>query len=78
MKDGGWNSGACLSEPSQADIGAAFPLWRTWRSGDGRCHGLRGEGAALEAEGEDWLGLLAEIRRAEAMLEETRPAAWRP
>ena len=76
--DGGWNSGACISEPAQADIGRAFPLWRTWQDRDGRCHALRREGAALQAEGEDWLALLAEIRAAEARLEDSRPAAWRP
>ena len=76
--DGGWTSGACLSAPSQADIGQAFPLWKTWKGADRLCHALRSEGAALQVSGEDWPGLLGEIRRAEAHLEDTRPVAWRP
>lgn len=77
-RDGGWNSGACLSEPTQAQIEQAYPLWKTWRGTDRLCHALRREGAALQVRGEDWLDLTHEIIRAEAHLEDMRPAAWRP
>jgi len=40
------------------------------------CHALRTQGAALVAKGEDWLDLLDQIKRAEAMLEDV-PEAWR-
>ena len=66
------------TETVQAQVEQACPQWRTWHGSDRRCHALRREGAALQVEGEDWLGLLAGIRAAEARLEEGRPAAWRP
>jgi hypothetical protein len=64
------------TEPTQADIEAAYPVWQTWRGVDQLYHGLRREGAALTARGEDWMDLLDQIRRAETMLEDTRPAGW--
>jgi len=59
-----------------ADIERDYPQWRTWVGVDRLCHGLRTRGAALTARGKDWAGLLEEIRRGEALLEESRPAGW--
>ncbi len=64
------------AEPAAAGIERDHPQWRTWVGVDRHCHGLRAQGAALTARGKDWQGLLDEIRRAEAMLEERRPAGW--
>ena len=64
------------AEPTQADIERAYPLWATWVGTDQLPHGRRTEGAALTARGEDWMDLMDQIRRAEVMLEETRPAGW--
>jgi hypothetical protein len=66
------------TEPTPADIERAYPKWKLWIGTDQLCHGLRSEGAALTARGEDWMDLMDQIRRAEVMLEETRPAGWRP
>lgn len=63
-------------EPTQQDIERAYPLWQTWTGIDRLCHARRRQGAALTARGEDWMDLMDQIRRAEAMLEETRPAGW--
>ena len=63
-------------EPTQADIERAYPKWKLWIGVDGLYHGLRNEGAALVARGEDWADLMDQVRRAEAMLEETRPRGW--
>lgn len=63
-------------EPTQQDIERAYPGWKTWRGVDQMFHAYRKEGAALTCKGEDWLDLLDQIRRAEVMLEETRPAGW--
>ena len=78
-RDGGWVSGACLraDEPDQASVERDWPRWKTWRGTDRLCHALRREGAPLTVRGEDWLDLSQEIRRAEAMLEDSRPA-WCP
>ncbi len=65
-----------MSEPTQADVEAACPLWQTWKGTDQLFHARRTRGAALTARGEDWADLLDEIRRAEAMLEGSRPQAW--
>ena len=70
--------GPVPAEPRAADIEREFPQWRTWVGVDRLCHGLRTQGAALTARAEDWQALLDEIRRAEAMLAETRPPGWRP
>jgi hypothetical protein len=64
------------AEPTQADIEGAYPHWRTWTGTDRLRYGRRTEGAALTARGEDWMDLMDQIRRAEVMLEETRPAGW--
>jgi hypothetical protein len=63
-------------QPTAADIEKAYPHWRLWVGIDQQCHALRTEGAALTANGEDWLDLRDQIERAEAMLEAT-PQAWR-
>jgi hypothetical protein len=63
-------------EISQIDIERAYPGWNTWIGIDKLCHGLRTQGAALTAKGEDWLDLMDQIRRAEVMLEDTRPRCW--
>ena len=65
-------------EPTQADVERAYPGWKTSVGTDRRCYARRvTPGAALTAgPGEDWLDLLDQIRRAEAMLEDT-PEAWR-
>lgn len=68
--------GPASAEPTPADIEREFPQWRTWVGVDRFCHGLRTRGAALTARGEDWQDLLDEIRRAEAMLDDTRPPGW--
>ena len=85
---GGWISGPCLGpptrpegtvstdEPTREDIKRAYPDWETWVGTDQLPHGRRTEGAALTARGEDWMDLMDQIRRAEVMLEETRPAGW--
>jgi len=65
-----------VSEPTPADIEQAYPQWRLWIGTDRMCHALRTQGAALVAKGEDWLDLLDQIKRAEAMLEDV-PEAWR-
>ena len=64
------------AEPTAANIEREHPQWRTWVGVDRLCHGLRTQGAALTARSEDWEGLLDEIRRAEAMLEDMRPRGW--
>ena len=61
-------------EPTQADIERRFPDWQTWKGTDQLFHARRVKGAALTVRGEDWLDLGHEIQRAEAMLEESRPA----
>jgi hypothetical protein len=63
-------------EPTAQDVRKAYPIWETWVGTDKLCHARRTQGAALTADGEDWLDLLDQIRRAEVMLEET-PEAWR-
>lgn len=66
-------------EPTQASIKAAWPDWET-RQGVDRLYYARrtGPGAALTAgPAEDWMDLADQIRHAEAMLEDTRPQAWR-
>ena len=68
--------GSVPAEPTAADIERYHPHWRTWLGTDRLCHGLRTRGAALTAGSEDWRGLLDEIRRAEARLENTRPRCW--
>jgi len=68
--------GLVPAEPTAANIEREHPQWRTWVGGDRLCHGLRTHGAALTARSEDWQGLLDEIRRAEAMLEDMRPRGW--
>lgn len=66
------------AEPTQEDIARAYPGWQTWTGTDRLCHGQRNTpGAALTVRGEDWMDLADQIRRAEAMLEDTRPAGWR-
>jgi len=62
------------SEPTQGDIEAAYSGWKTWK-GQLYC-GLRKEGAALTVRGKDWLDLMDQIRRVEAVLEEARPTWW--
>jgi hypothetical protein len=64
------------AEPTAANIEFEHPQWRTWVGVDRLCHALRTQGAALTARSEDWEGLLDEIRRAEAMLEDMRPRGW--
>jgi hypothetical protein len=68
--------GPVLVEPVAADIEREHPQWRTWVGIDRLYHGLRTQGAALTARSKDWQGLLDEIRRAEAMLEDRRPRGW--
>jgi len=65
-------------EPTQAQIRAAYPQWQTWEGTDRMCYGRRATpGAALSAgPAEDWQDLLDQIRRKEAMLEDTRPRGW--
>jgi hypothetical protein len=62
-----------VDDPTQADLARDYPHWQTWVGTDQLCHGLRTLGAALTADGEDWVDVADQIRRAEAMLEETRP-----
>jgi hypothetical protein len=64
------------TEPTAADIERAYPHWKLWIGVDQLCHGLRTQGAALTAMGEDWLDLMDQIRRAEVMLEDTWPPGW--
>jgi hypothetical protein len=68
--------GPVPAEPAAASIERDHPHWRTWVGTDRLCHGLRTRGAALTARSEDRQGLLDEIRRAEAMLEDRRPRGW--
>ncbi len=66
-----------VSEPlSQADVERAWPQWKTWTGTDQLCHARRAGGAALTETGEDWPDLADQIKRAEAMLEASRPAGW--
>lgn len=70
-------SGGQPGEPTQADIAAAYPDWKTWEGIDGLYHALRQTpGAALTAKGESWMDLLDQIRRAEVLLEDARPRGW--
>jgi len=64
------------AEPTLADIEREFPMWRIWVGVDRLCHALRTRGAALTARGEDWMALRDQIRAAESMLRESRPAGW--
>jgi len=64
-------------DPTQADIERAYPDWRTWTGTDSLCHARRATpGAALSVTGESWLDVMDQIRRAEVMLEDTRPPGW--
>jgi hypothetical protein len=65
-----------MGEPTQADLERDYPHWHTWIGIDRMFHGLRSQGAALTARGEDWMDLADQIRRAEVMLEDTRPRCW--
>jgi hypothetical protein len=68
--------GPVPAEPTEADIERDHPHWHTWVGVDRLCHGLRTQGAALTARGEDWQDLLDQIRRAEERLADTRPRGW--
>jgi hypothetical protein len=64
-------------EPTPEDIERAYPHWQTWTGTDRLYYARRRTpGAALTAKGEDWMDLLDQIRRAESMLEDTRPTGW--
>ena len=63
-------------DPSEADIGRAWPLWKTWTGTDRLRHARRTRGAALTCRGEDWQDVADQIRAAERMLEDTRPRGW--
>ena len=74
---GSWLGGVD-GDPSEADIGRAWPMWATWTGADGLCYARRTEGAALTTRpSEDWQGVASQVRSAEAMLEASRPAGWR-
>jgi hypothetical protein len=56
------------ADPDQAVIEGLFPGWTVWRDGAGRRHASPRDQPAVVLDGEDWRGLIEQMRRADARI----------
>jgi hypothetical protein len=58
--------------PDQALVEALFPGWRVWGDSDGRPHASPRDRPGVVLDGEDWRGLIEQMRRADAQIAGSR------